>query len=498
MNLEHLSQAVIQLAKRLGALVLFVCQRYWFTVIAAAVAVSLLLTILSWLQDAAVIHYTLLDGPAGGTGREQSQKIADAITGRSSLFGYRYAVQIDHTNGYQENQERIGQDRSGRMLGFAHDGFDNGETIRVLLPLEKTVLHIFARRKFLEEHKLLPARTVAAADDASILPAGAPAGAISLANVVPFLRPGRCFLGPKGSGTYQAAKTVLEHYVGDADRFQTHGVADWNEMRAAFHTGQIDVAFCGTRIGAKSVTRIARDGVCVLLDLGPDAQTICQTESQLTVGQILKNSYANGSGFCADNLQTVSMRRVLICSDSMSDRDAWFLCEAGNSALRPDIGDLHLAEAAQKTPLRFLPHDGALQFWDNRTVSYLPQGLIYFGLTLLFGTAVELLRFAAVRLQVTSKPPIANYARLFAEIENLQARVEAAERPLTEERRDAFLRDARQLRRRVMASARARQFPEHRRDMLMAGLQTVVRMLVPDEGRPAPSERPVEAVETPD
>lgn len=496
MNVENLSQAVIQLAKRLGAVVLFICQRYWFTVIAAAVAVSLLLTILSWLKDAAVIHYTMLDGPAGGTGREQSQKIAEAVTRQSSLIGYKYAVQTDHTNGYEENQQRISRDRTGRMFGFAHDGFNDGETIRVLLPLERSVLHVIARRKFLEDLK--PASASAAAVDASSAAPAAPAEAISLGRIAASLKPGRVFLGPKGSGTYQAAKLVLEHYVSNVEKYQTHGVADWNEMRAAFHTGQIDVGFCGTRIGADSVTRMARDGACVLLDLGPDAQTICQTEPQLTVGAILKNSYANGSGFCADNLQSVSMRRVLICASSMSDRDAWFLCQAANLALRPEIGDLHLQEEADRQSLRFLAHDGALQFWENRSFSYIPQGLIYFGLTVLFGVVVEVLRFAAVRLQVTSKPPIANYARLFADIENLQARVEAAERPLAEDRREAFLREAKHLRRRVLASARARQFPEHRREMLTAGLQTIVRMLLPDEGMPRRTPQTVQADETPD
>lgn len=481
MNLQGMADAVVQLLKQLGSVVLYVAQRYWVTVIAAAVVVTLLATTYSWFRDAAVVRYTMLDGPAGGTGRSQSAHIATTIAESSSLVGFTYDVDVNHTNGYEENYQRIRGDTTGKMFGFAMDGFDDGENVRVLLPLESSYLHIIARRDFI---KSLPTTPEAAAVTVS--------QPIQLSDVYSHLKPGRVFLGPKGSGTYQAARLVLGHYVSDPEKFQSHGIADWNDMRAAFHTGAIDLAFYSGPLGSTAVTKVARDGTGTLLDLGDDAATLCQTRPYLGTERILKNSYANGHGFCTHHMQTVTMRRVLICSKDMHDSDAWFLTKHVNLALRPSLGDLHLPEHADGETIRYLAHDGAIAYWKGNGLSYLPPGFYYFLLTVGLAFLVEVVRFAAVRMQAwvngrqAEQQPATqdDYETLHEAVEELQDRIELLS-PASSEQRLEVRREVRGLRQRIELAAEGGHIAPQRREALLAGLRAVMRVVPREEAREA-------------
>src|SRR5690349_4771214 len=152
MTYDSLVAALVEFCKKASGLVLWLLKRYSFIAIVGAVAASLLLSGLPWINQQRVVSFTLLDGPAGGTGRDLATLLADEITKRSSSLGFQYAVQTIHTNGFEENRRRISEDATRRVFGFAHDGFGEADSVSALMPLEKSYLHVLARREFLERH----------------------------------------------------------------------------------------------------------------------------------------------------------------------------------------------------------------------------------------------------------------------------------------------------------------------------------------------------------
>lgn len=413
MSSGDLARALVELGRQAVLLVGHLLQRYWFSVLVAAVALSVFMSSWAWLRERRVVSYTLLDGPAGGTGRGLGEQLAEHVRDSTSLLGMEYVVQTVHTNGYAENQRRISQDRTGRLFGFAHDGFGDANAIRVILPLERTYLHILASRKFLEELELLPDKSREPAVPLSIAPSAAPPRAVKLSDIVArqAFRPGRIFFGPKGSGTQEAAHIVFRFYGHDPQVYQTHGVADWHDMRAAFNTGAIDLAFYSGPLGSEAVANIAKDDSAVLLDLGSDAPAIRQTAPHMSPARFAPNSYRHDNGFCCSEIETLSFRRVIVASRRMSRGDAFFLASASKEALLPHLrgsepndsqSDPDEAIAKLSRSLRFPAHPGAKLALEGKTYSYLPQGLTYFLLTLGLAVVVELVRFFTVKVQTMS------------------------------------------------------------------------------------------------
>jgi hypothetical protein len=535
MSSGDLARAMVELGRQTILLLGHLLHRYWFSVLVAAVALSVFMSSWAWLRERRVVTYTLLDGPAGGTGRGLGEQVAGQVRDSSRVLGMEYVIQTVHTNGYAENQRRISQDTSGRLLGFAHDGFGDPSAIRVILPLERTYLHILARRGFLEELKLWPPEQDVPLNGAA---RDKPPAAVKLSAVIAKnkLQPGRVFFGPKGSGTQEAAHVVFQHYDLHPQLYQTHGVADWHDMRAAFNTGAIDLAFYSGPIGSDAVANIAKDDSAVLLDLGSDAETILQTASHMTSASIVANSYRHDGAFCCSKINTLSFRRVLIASRRMSDSDAFFLAGASKEALRPHLRgselddpktdpDVAIAQLAKR--LRFPAHPGAVMALEGKTYSYLPQGVMYFLATLALAVVVEFARYVASELSkrgrvssgggelaagIPPTPPSpegdeaaaatsvagarevaiaegpSRYGALYEELDDLVLEIETtAPDALTTELRSGLAGRLRKIRQQVLECHSAGQLTLGQRDSLLAGTHEALYQLRAAAGESPPA-----------
>jgi hypothetical protein len=545
MSSGDLARAVVELGRQGALLAGRLLQRYWFSVLLAAVAISVMMSSWAWLRERRVVTYTLLDGPAGGTGRGLGEQVASQVRNSTSFLGMEYVVQTVHTNGYAENQRRISQDTSGRLFGFAHDGFGDPSAIRVILPLERTYLHILARREFLRELGLWTPQQVV---PLSIAPTDKPPAAVKLSALVEknaFQR-GRIFFGPKGSGTQEAAHTVFQFYNLDPLRYQSHGVADWHDMRAALNTGSIDLAFYSGPIGSDAVGNVAQDDSAVLLDLGSDAKAILQTATHMAPASFVANSYRHNNDFCCSQIDTLSFRRVLVASHRMSESDAFFLARTSKEALHPHLRgseldepktdpDVAIAQLARR--LRFPAHPGAVIALEGKTYSYLPQGLTYFLLTLALAVVVEFVRYVAQEVQKTlgaasggsdtaagaspspapptgtaaaaaigagpspadtgtdaaPHPPASRYGALYEELDDLVLEIETtAPDALTAERRSTLAGQLRSLRQKIVAAHAAGQLTDPERDSLLAGThEALYQMRAAGSTAPPPTPAPV-------
>ena len=110
------------------------------------------LVTLGWsaFQSSMTRDIIILGGPAGGTGESEARRVADYLQEASSktVFGRHYQVRVENTGGYTANFQRIESNGSGNVIGFGHDGFEDGTRVRELLPVDKQYLHVICRRDF--------------------------------------------------------------------------------------------------------------------------------------------------------------------------------------------------------------------------------------------------------------------------------------------------------------------------------------------------------------
>jgi hypothetical protein len=342
-------------------------RRYTIPFLGSAVVVLTVAFAWATYRDLATKRLTLLVGPSGGSTMGDARLIKARLEkAASTWYGPTCHVRLEATEGYEENRRRISQDGDGRVFGFAHDGFGSAvelDKVRVLLPLDKTHLHILVR------NPKPGSPALSAVDGAAESGQPKPDRAVALfAHSLDRLAPGKVYLGPPDSGTRQLAEAVLKYYRHDADRFPTFGIANWTEMRAALQTGAIDVAFCAGPKNSPIIQQIADDNDCVLVGLNGDREAICQDCAHLEPSQFVARSYSKD--FCAADCHTIASRRVLLCSPAMSDKDAYLISKIAFESLRnlgPDIGFQTVQNAANyRDDLRYELHNGAVLFSQNK------------------------------------------------------------------------------------------------------------------------------------
>jgi hypothetical protein len=380
--------------------------------IGSALVVLAAMTLWSWFRQWRTTEYVLLVGPGGSISADDARRIKSRVERASSIWN-TYRVRMEETEGFEEIRRLINADASGRMIGFAHDGFGNAENVRILLPLDKNYLHILCRRGFLES---LVASTSPGESSATIPLANGPGelgdrpslpDKVTFADLAAerrFLEPGRFALGPLNSGTRQLAELVMQRYDLDPDKYQTNGIVNWHDMRAALNNAAVDVAFYGGRMDSEIMRNIAADRSSVLIGLDEDRDAIIQGHLHLLPEQFEKNSYSNG-GFCPTALQTFASRRVLLCSSSMSDSTAYFLTKHARDAMRPIVPEIDWANPPPNSPravgLTYQIHPGAERFRNNSPLGTGPWNSNYVLMTLALWLATELVQAANRRFRKT-------------------------------------------------------------------------------------------------
>jgi len=142
------------------------------------------------------------------------------------------------------------------------------------------------------------------------------------------------------------------------------GIADWREMRAAFKTGDLDLAFYCGPLGAELIEDIAHDGKAVLLSLGDITEAI-QYEMGL---QVYAAKSPKESRCCEGPFEErfhrtmrrpwhlprrpayIAIRRVLACPRSLATSDAYLLASVARAVLE-DKG-YHINLRADDPPFR--------------------------------------------------------------------------------------------------------------------------------------------------
>ncbi len=369
-----------------------------------------------------------LTGPVGGSGADPAQRIAEHAAYRSAkLLGGRYHLRVQTTNGFEENRRRVGQDRDGLSVAFAHDGFGDASNVAILLPLEWNYLQLLCTKKFREG---IPGKEGGESK-------------LTLSDLQDKMTPGRVYLGPNESGTRQLAELVLSSYGHNPHRLASTGIADWHDMRAALYVGNIDVAFYSGPPNAPIIKAIADDEKCLLIGLDGTRNAIAQQNYQLLSATLQPNLYAT-NGFCPHAIETIASRRVLICSRAMSESDAYFLANVASEALQDSmeikwqnmVPDPTNKEAK---PLAYTVHPGAARLRDKQSapgwLTSWPTILIAMGIFVLG----EIARFMAAKSSTTkdqseSDTPLEGvslprtYPELFEEINRRIASVIASAR----------------------------------------------------------------------
>jgi hypothetical protein len=470
-NVQELLRGVTELMGNVLWFAASFVRRRALPLLVSTLAVLLAASIWNWYRAWLTHEIVLLAAPAGGAASSDAKKIAERIAEQSTWYGHRYLVRVENTEGYEENRRRVSRDQSGRMIGFAQDGFGEAENVRILCPLERNILHILCRRKFLDDVELHTPRT-----------SGGTTRLRDIFNDSELLRPGRAYFGPPDSGTRQLATHVLRLYGkhGAMGRLQAPGIANWYDMRAAFNNDSIDLAFLNAPLGNSITENIAQDGSCVLLDLGPDRDALWQGLVHIQPDKLAANSYSN-AGFCPNDIQTLATRRVVICSSTMSDPLAYFLAVQCHEALRDSVPFLTWEGATPlQTPsgaLSYRLHPGAERLKEKTGAPWSPK-LSYLWSILAVWLATEAVKYFNEKLKKrrasVSAPAMVEqslYADMKQELEGMVRQLERMPLQLNRKELQTWVVKASDLRGRLLAAVEKKQIDEQQAHTLIEGVR---------------------------
>lgn len=345
-----------------GAIFWDLFKRHFLWLVASFCIVVILQFSWSWYEEWRTVRLTLLVGPGGSTAFPPARRIADRLSQSPGILENKFEVELVSTSGYEENRRRIEADVTGRILGFAHDGFGESEHVQILLPMEWNYCHIFCRKDLLP----LNSRIDRNKDFGP-----------SFGDVRQLLKPGRAYLGPRESGTRQVAELVLQQYGLSPDTLSTHGIDDWHEMRAAFQTEQIQIAFYQGTLDSPVMKAVAQDGKTILLGLNDSREALVQANAHLAPLDFAANLYDVGE-FCPKPQRSIATRRVLACSSRMPERIAFDVASRareaikGTTELRWDMLPPDAARQAENRPFAYTVHPGARLVRDDRTPTAIP------------------------------------------------------------------------------------------------------------------------------
>jgi NMT1-like family len=459
-------------------------RRHTIALIASALIVLAAMTLWSQYRDWMTHDIALLSGPSGGAGVDDSIRIVRQVESESNSFSARYQVHVEPTEGFEAARKAINDDVSGKVIGFAHDGFNNTDNIRLLLPLDKNFLHILCWRKFLTEVAITTESqtSTGGVEPVSAGTAGGNSGKkVVFSQIAAKLRPGRVYSGGRTSGTRQMADLVAAHYGIELGKLQAPGIANWHDMRAAFNNGSIDLAFMNTRMDEQIIKDIAKDGNCILVGLDGSHEAIAQGRVYVFPEEFAANSYSNGD-FCPEIIQTIASRRVLICSKYMPERTAFFLAEQAHTAMRRVIPEIDWETPppgqTERTKLTYELHPGTKRLKDEKPPGLMPWNTTYLFWTLGLWMTAEFLQWVnkRVRPESVEKAKAAEKARLRylelkSEIDDNLHKLERAPLPLSEEDRKNWSQMVLDLRQRIIKDVASQCLTEQDSEVLFEGIR---------------------------
>ena len=388
-----------------------------FLVVAATVGWM----VLSDFSPAIVVYV----GPRDSASARAGKSVVAELRHTLSPSGIPYRVRIENTTGFEDVRQNIENTIDGIAIGFLTevenrqgDGDDKTGPLSALLPLDWDYLHVICRTGFLRE---IERRT----------------GKIpqNLAEVLSYLdKKHRVFLGTAGSNSAKLGEMILDQYGVSTSSHAASGIADWTGMRQAFQENMIDLAFYCGPVGSKTIMSIASDETVALIGVGPIAEALALQQNMVVVPAQLPENLARaevvpkvavgainggeGSGevsaqsisFCPKGLDTIKVRRFLVCSSSLSTADAYIIAQAAKRSLEGDyLIDFNLNRVpsvrdVQAPPSHIHLHPGTELLRDHKSLvlwikpSTWPSWLQITLFGLAFTLGIELLRMGQRQL----------------------------------------------------------------------------------------------------
>jgi len=324
-----------------------------------------------------VIVYT---GELDGQSHKYGLAIQKHFEDRSAWSLIHYDVELRPSAGLVENRMRVSESSDREIvIGFDQDGFVDSTTnanVKTLVPLSDMYLHAIANRarvKALFPNGKIPSllELIDKIEDSNrkgnwrgvpyLPPIEEGEGPHALDPVRDRLR---CYLGLKGSGTRQIAETVIKHCKRKPAEVDEGGFMGWDRAYEMLKRGEIDVVFDGSDIGS---TGVRADPEFILLGIeNTEGLTVGNPKSGLLTCKIPAGTYASkDSAFNSTQVETVYVRRLITCTDSLSAFDAYNLAQ-GVEASQPQLDIRNRFEKPTKPtdshPLLLHTHPGVLDF----------------------------------------------------------------------------------------------------------------------------------------
>ncbi len=490
-------EKLVELCKAIGELTASIFRR--ILPHAGAIAFGLCLALIvgflwMWYQGRPPQRITLLTGPSGGAGDDLGKKVANRMRRPefSELFGRKIEVEVESTQGYEENRQRIDRDQTGLEIGFAHDGFGPPGNVKILLPLNESYVHIIVSKdlwdrasEFHAKRRPPPVSLIGA-----FFPRDRPEPqARTFDLLASYLRnlPAdsefrhAAFLGPELSGTRQTAEMILRHYGVPIANIDSQANFDWQDMMFSLFKGNIHLGFMTTTPGSETVEKIAHRGGFYLVGLD-DVAGIRTRNSHISEAEFGKNSYGVvndlGEAFCSTPLRTIATRRVIICSKNMPATDGYYLATQIKEAIREEIPNINWdrvtteEQRAESQGYTFPLHPGSEPIRAKYKPFYarIPGPFLPTLIVLVLSVSAAL--FRKFRSSLDGEPP-AESKRLDPFDEQLQAAVKEISATPTEMKRAEFRKwqtKVRKLDKQIVQHVRNDSVDEKTREVLFQGL----------------------------
>jgi TRAP-type uncharacterized transport system substrate-binding protein len=307
-------QAFTQAESLLGRLRRFYSNHH-IQILFGLIGLSLLLSAYWFYQARSRRNVILYTGSIDSDSYRRGMEIRKHFETHPASWFVDYDIEVRQSAGLPENRQFVTDAKVGEIvLGFDQDGFSPPPNVRTLFPMTDVTLHVLIKRT--PESGTVPYQPVEEIQTLQQL--------IDLRRRTDGHKHLRFFLGPKGSGTRLLAETVLQRYSVKIPEVSAGEQLSWPAAYEALRRGELDVIFDSSEVGSPSMADKARENSFRLISLD-HVKGIVQGQQSLLHKEIQPGAYTVDGRFSNKLTETVSTQRIIICSESLKEFDAYYL-----------------------------------------------------------------------------------------------------------------------------------------------------------------------------
>ena len=279
----------------------------------------------------------------------------------------RYDVELRSSAGLAENRRRVEESNPNeRVIGFDQDGFVNPKSptrVQTLVPLSEMFLHVIANKEIAGKDPISLRQLIGKKTNAKTEAEKPQSPKVDTPDPT-VVRGFRCYLGLKGSGTRLIAETVIRNLNLEPAKVDVGDYMGWDQAFELLKRKEIDVVFQGDDIDTK---KVRADDKFILIGLDQIPGLVASNpNSGLRLNKIPSGTYpSENNGFNPHAVETVSVQRLITCTGSLTEFDAFHLAEGiGDCLPQLDIRNRYnrTLKTADSDPLLVQIHPGANDF----------------------------------------------------------------------------------------------------------------------------------------